>query len=84
MTKFFFKFKNPYFLDISPMFGAKKVFPKNRAVMQNMITVSDTMPNSEKSNDPIPRKHVRKDRQTLFYRVLPPTARGITSTIAVD
>ena len=37
MTKFFFKFKNPifgHFWPISPIFGAKKVFPQNRVVMQ--------------------------------------------------
>ena len=44
VTKFFFKFKNPYFWHISPMFGAKKVFPKNQAVIQNFIRVSGTMP----------------------------------------
>ena len=26
----------------------------------------------------------RKDRQTLFYRILPATARGLTSATAVD
>ena len=43
-TKFFFKFKKPYFWSISPIFLGKKVFPKNRAVMHNFIRVSGTMP----------------------------------------
>ena len=39
--------------------------------MHNLIRISGTVPNSEKSHDPI-------------LRVLPATARGLTSTIAVD
>ena len=32
-----------YFFSISPILGAKKVFPKNQAVMHNFIRVSGTM-----------------------------------------
>ena len=50
MTKFFFKFKKPYFWPISPIFGTKNFFPKNP-------TLSCACQNSEKPNDLIPRKH---------------------------
>ena len=43
MTKFFFKFKKTFFWPISPIFGAKKVFPKNQAVMHNFMRVSSSM-----------------------------------------
>ena len=62
MPKFFFKFKKPYFWPIFPILGAKKVFPKNLAVTHNLIRVSvPPCQNSEKPNDPIPRK--QPDRQ---------------------
>ena len=43
-----FKFKKPYFWLISQFLGAKKVFPKNWAVMHNFIRVSGTMSKSRK------------------------------------
>ena len=60
MTKFFFKFKKLYFCPIFgpfPLFWGKKVFPENlalsRTTSQGFLA---TCQNSEKSNDPIPRK----------------------------
>ena len=78
MTKFFFKFKKPYFWPISPIFEAKIVFPKIGAVMHNFIRVSGTMPKSSSKKTPSFQKR-RMD--TLFHRVFPG---GLTSTIAVD
>ena len=46
--------------------------------------------NSDKSNDPIPRKYPASqmvegnDGQTLFHRILPATAGGLTGTTTVD
>ena len=57
--------------------------------MHNFIRVSSTMAkfreiswsNSKKTPWQMPG---RKDRQTPFHRILPATARGLTSTTAVD
>ena len=86
MTQFSSKFKKTLFLagfwPIFPILGAQKNFPgKLGSVMQNFIWVSSTMPKFRKVNDKI-QKHLdrqtegRKDRQTLFYRTFPATARG--------
>ena len=92
ITKLFSKFKKTYFWPISPIFQAKKVFPRNLAVTHNLIRQGFLPPcqNSEKPNDPILRKHPhrrqdrRMDRDTLFHRTIPATARSPTSTTAVD
>ena len=47
MTKFFFKFKKPYFLPFLahfPSFWGKKVFPRNRVTMHNFLRIPGTMP----------------------------------------
>ena len=84
-TNFFFKLKNSYFFPISPI----KVFPKNRAVMHNFTRVSSTMAKFREiswsnSNKTLWLMSGGKDRQTLIHRILPVTARGLTSTTAVD
>ena len=96
MNKFFFKFKKPYFWAISPIFGSKTVFfPKTPALSpttsEGFLTPSQ---NSEKSNDPIPIKHLdrRQDGRTSRLYFIGPlqrsparaTARGLTSATAVD
>ena len=58
MTKFFVKFKKTFFLAISSIFGAKKVFSNNPD--QSRTTSNGFLApcrNSKKSNDSIPRKH---------------------------
>ena len=82
MTKLFNTFKNPVFgpfLVHLPSFGDKKnFFWKSGSVTHNLILVSSTMPNLEKTNDTITRKRPdrRKDGQTLFYRTLLVTVGG--------
>ena len=47
MTKFFFKFKKPYFwplLAYFPNILGKKGFPENRVAMHNFLSVSGIMP----------------------------------------
>ena len=69
MTKFFNKFKTPYFCSIfdpfpPPIFWArkKKKFPrKSGSITQNFIWVSNNMPKFRKTNDPVRRK--RLDRR---------------------
>ena len=58
MTKFFVKFKKTFFLAISSIFGAKKVFSNNPD--QSRTTSNGFLAprrNSKKSNGLIPRKH---------------------------
>ena len=60
MTIFFFKFKKPYFWPIFgpfPKFLQQKILTKNQAIIHNFVRVLAPSQNSEKSNDPIPRKH---------------------------
>ena len=91
MTKFSNKFKKPCFWPIFPIFGAKRFFLKNRALSRPTRHVPLTQCwVSEKTNEPIPWKLTNRwkdgrvdgttdgriDRQTLFYRTLPATARG--------
>ena len=91
MTKFSNKFKKPCFWPIFPIFGAKKIFLENPALSrttsygslapcQNLEKVIDTIQRKR----PDRRKDGRMDEQTLFYRTLPATAGGSTSTTAVD
>ena len=79
MTKFYNKFKKPFFLPIFPIFGAKKILLKNLA-LSHTTSYGFLTPcqNLEKVNDTIQRKCLdrRKDRETLYYRTLPATARG--------
>ena len=42
--QFFKKIQKTYFWPIFPIFGAKKVFPKNQAVMHNFIRVLYMIP----------------------------------------
>ena len=55
MTRFFFKFKTLYFWPTSTNFGGKKCFPKKPGI-HNLIQFLVPCRNSEKPNDPIPRK----------------------------
>ena len=65
MTRFFKKFKKPFFdpfLVHFPNFEGKKIFSrKYGSVMHNFIWVSSISQNLEKTNDTIPRK--RPDRR---------------------
>ena len=87
MTKFSNKFKKPCFWPIFPIFGAKKIFLENPALScTTSYGFLAPYQNLEKANDTIQRKRPdrwregwtegQKDRQTLFYRTLPATARG--------
>ena len=70
MTKFSNKLKKT-------CFGGKKKFPgKSSSGMLNFTWDPSTMPNLEKINDAVPRKHPDRwqDGQTLFQRTLPATA----------
>ena len=69
MTKFYFKFKKPYFwpfLAHFPNFGGKKVFHKIELLCTTSLGFLVLWQNSEKFNDPISRKHpdVRRQRWT--------------------
>ena len=70
MTRFFKKFKKPFFdpfLVHFPNFEGKKIFSrKYGSVMHNFIWVSSISQNLEKTNDTIPRKRPdrRKSRKT--------------------
>ena len=63
MTKFFFKFKKPYFWSILPILGAKKAFLENPALSRaTSYQFLAPCQNLEKTNDTIPRK--RPDGRT--------------------
>ena len=94
MTKFSNKFKKPCFLahfgSIFPIFGAKKTFSENPALSrttsyeflapcQNLENVNDTIQRKRLDR----RKDGRTDRQSLFYRTLPATARGPKNVLIV-
>ena len=74
MTKFFFKFKNPYFWLIFTILGQKKIFQKIGLQSTSSSGFPPPCQNSKKSNNQIPRK----DGQNLFHRIL------LTSTTAAD
>ena len=61
MTNFFFKFKKPNIwsnISAFPQFFEQKMFfQKSNSVMHNLKGFLAPCQNSEKSNDPIPRKH---------------------------
>ena len=59
MTKFLFKFnqKRLYFWPIAPILGAKKTFFSQKLWLCHAQLHLEPCQNSEKSNDPIPRKH---------------------------
>ena len=72
-----------HFWSIFPILGVKFFFPENLALF---VTISygflAPCQNLEKTNNKIPRKSLESkdrwmDRQTLFHRTLPPTARGL-------
>ena len=65
-------------------FWSKNLFSKNQAVMYNFIRVSSLLQNPEKSHDRSWQISGGKDGQTLYHRVLPATAKWLTSTAAVD
>ena len=77
MTKFFFKFKKPYFWPVSQFWRQKKLFQSSLSVTQNCIRVSSAMPKFRQIAG-------GKDGQILLYRTLLATARDPTSTTAVD
>ena len=66
MTKFSNKLKKPCFCPIFPIFGAKKIFPKNPALSRTTSHgILAPCQNLEKINDTIPRKHLdRQDRRS--------------------
>ena len=77
-----------YFWPTSPILGGKKCFPK-KSGMHNLIRFSITMPKfketySSNSSRTIQRTAGWKDGQTLFHGTILVTARGITSTTAVN
>ena len=79
MTQFSNKFKNPVFGPFSPFLGQKKIFLENPAPScTTLYGFLATCQNLDKVNDTIQRKRPdrQKDGQTLFYRTLPPTAKG--------
>ena len=81
MTKFSNKLKNPWFWPIlGPFFAilSQKIFSQKALPPTTSNEYLAPCQISEKTNDTIPRKCLeegRKDRQTLFYRTLPVTAR---------
>ena len=84
MTKFFFKLKKSYFwpfLAHFPYFWAKKSFSTK------LSWVSGTMPKFREIQRPNFKKTPwqvpgGKDGQTLFHRIIPATAMGLTSKTA--
>ena len=54
-------------------------FPWKSVCYHSSTWVSGAIPQFRKTNDRIPRKHTERHmaRQTLFYRTLPATARGL-------
>ena len=94
MTKFFFKFKKPYFWHISQLLGAKKFFQETRLSCTTSNGFLVPCPNSEKSNlRNLISRNLRdiaggKEGQSLYNRILMATAGGLSflmaTTIAVD
>ena len=81
MTKFFFKFKERYFWStfFSQKLGCHAQFRKgflHHAKIQRNLMIQ-----FQESYKPM---SWGKDGETLFHRILLATARGLTSTIAVD
>ena len=64
MTKFFVKFKKPYFWPICPIFLAKTFFPKNLAVTHNFARVSSTMPEIQRNLFIYFQKNIRTGNRT--------------------
>ena len=88
MTKFSNKLKKNLFLDhfgtIFPILGAKFFFPENPSLSRTTSHgILAPCQNSEKTchnSKKMPRQmEGQNDRQALFYRTLPATAREITS-----
>ena len=81
------KINNQIFWPISPIFRAKKVFPRNRVVKPGFLAPCQ---NSEKFNDLISRKHLDrcqtlgKDEQTLFHKILSAAAMGLITKTEVN
>ena len=76
-------------MPISPTFEAKNVFSKNSgSVMHNFIRVTSTMPKIQRNLmiqfQENTRTEDRMEGQTLFHRILPAAAGGLTRTTAVD
>ena len=68
ITKFFFKFKKPFFWPISSISGVKffsKLHALSHTPSQRFLAPCQ---NSEKSNDPIPRKHLHRRRSGRMCR----------------
>ena len=84
MTKFFVKFKKPCFWPISPILGAKKVFPKCQVLSCTTSSVFLAPCQYKKTTNENTWTDRRTDKQTLFCRTLPATTRGPTSTTAVE
>ena len=89
MTKFFFKFKKPCFLSFLthfPIFWDKKSFSSCYAqFLQGFWHHAKIQRNLMNHFKKTPRQMSGgKDGQTLFHRILPATARGLTSKTAVN
>ena len=77
MTKFFNKFKKPYFWSIFPILGAKNFLLENPALSRTTAYgFLAPCQNLEKNNDAIPRKHPDRRKEGLTdpigpFRLLP-------------
>ena len=61
--------QKPYFWPISLIVGVKKVFAKKSgSVMYNLYGFLVLCQNSEKPNDPVPRKHPHKSQDGMMDR----------------
>ena len=89
------KINDQFFLDskmaLFPKFWGKNFFQKiGLSYNTTSFGLLASCQNSEKSNDPIPRKHPARqvveeeDGQTLFHRILLAIAGGLTGTTTVD
>ena len=84
MVTFFFKFKKSYFTNF---WGKKSFSTKSSCYAHNLLQVSGTMPKFREiqwSNLKKTPKQISggKDGQTLFHRIIPATALGLTSKTA--
>ena len=89
MTKYFFKFKKILFLAHFPIFWGKKSFSKKLGCHAQLhkgfwhyVKIEENPKIQFHKNG---KTDVRREGWTnLFHRVLPATARGLTTTIVVD
>ena len=86
VTNFFKLKKNKLFFAHFPNFWSKNFFPKYRPAMHNFSsTMAKFREISWSNSKKTPWQMSRgKNSQTLFHRIIPGTARGLTSTTPVD